>query len=508
MYSPPYQSLLARLAYTVQQCPERVALHEANGTVSYAELWQRIGQARHAFAPHLQPGEHVALVLDNSADYVAAAYGAWAADGVVVGLNTSLKDEDLLNQLQHSQARVLVLTDKRLSLAQAAHAADITVLFPEDLGASQDVVAPLPEHTGTHTNPHARATLIYTSGTTGQPKGVVLSHGNLAANVLAVQQTLPIRADDITVCLLPFFYAYGCSVLHTHLTAGATLVLENSFMYPHKVLQRMAAMSATAFYGVPSSYYLLLERDHLQHIDLSRLRYCAQAGGAMDPARIDQFCARLPHTAFFVMYGQTEACSRLSTLPTDARATKPGSVGIALPGVTLSIQDEQGRMLPPGETGEVCAQGPNVMQGYWQAPEDSARTLRAGWLLTGDLGYLDQDGYLYLTGRSREMIKTGAHRVSPLEIEQLINTVPGVSETAAIAVPDHLLGEVIRVCVLTNSPSDALRREILQTCKARLAPYKIPKQVAFYEAFPRTASGKVQKHLLQPDRDDLNAHEH
>lgn len=508
MPEPKYQSLLARLALTVQRQPEHVALHEAGNAVSYAALWNRVALARDAIGPLLQPGEHVALVLDNGADYVAAVYGTWAAEGVVIGLNTSLKDDDLLSQIRHSQARVLVLTDKRLALAEAALAAGVRVLSPAELQAGHDATGPLPASAGLHTPADAAATLIYTSGTTGQPKGVVLSHGNLAANVLAVQHTLPIRADDIAICLLPFFYAYGCSVLHTHLTAGATLVLENSFMYPHKVLQRMAAMGATAFYGVPSSYYLLMERDHLQHTDLSRLRYCAQAGGAMDPARIAQFCTLLPHTDFYVMYGQTEACSRLSTLPAAMRAAKPGSVGTALPGVTLSIQDEQGRMLPPGETGEVCAQGPNVMQGYWQAHEDTARTLRAGWLLTGDLGYLDQDGYLYLTGRSREMIKTGAHRVSPLEIEQLINTVPGVSETAAIAVPDHLLGEVIRACVLTASPSDALRREILQACKARLAPYKIPKQVAFFEAFPRTASGKVQKHLLQPDRDDLNAHEH
>src|SRR5690606_38447271 len=283
------------------------------------------------------------------------------------------------------------------------------------------------------------------------PKGVVLTHANLAANAAAIQASLPMRPDDVTLCLLPFFYAYGFSVLHTHLSLGATLVLEHSLMYPQKVLQRMSDVRATAFYGVPSSYYLLLERGHLARAQLGGLRYCAQAGGPMDPARIDEVCAALPQAAFHVMYGQTEACSRLSTLPAVWRQAKRGSVGIALPGVKLSVQDEHGKLLPASQIGEICAQGPNVMQGYWAASEDTARTLQGGWLHTGDLGYLDEDGCLFITGRIREQIKTGAHRVSPWEIEQLIQSVDGVREAAVVGEPDPLLGEIIHAYVIAEA---------------------------------------------------------
>ncbi len=332
---------------------------------------------------------------------------------------------------------------------------------------------------------------------------MVLSHENLAANASAIQQALPMEPADISLCPLPFFYAYGFSVLHSHLTLGATLMLESSMMYPLQVLERMRDAHVTAFYGVPSTYYVLLERGHLAHATaqgwLDSLRYCAQAGGAMDPERIDSIRSLLPNIRFHVMYGQTEASSRLTTLPSERLNEKRGSAGRPIAGVTLSIRSsEDGHALAPGANGEVCAQGRNVMLGYWQAPEDTARILRDGWLWTGDVGHLDADGYLYLTGRSREMIKTGAHRVSPWEIEQLIQSVPGVREAAVIAAPDRLLGEVIQACVQSteHADQDALRRQILQTCKMRLAPYKVPKYVVFIGELPRTASGKVRKHLL------------
>jgi long-chain acyl-CoA synthetase len=505
-------SLLHRLFEVAQAQPDHLALVEGDRSITYGELWGRVGTIAQALASLVKPQDRVALVMDNGLDYVASVYGAWAAGAVVVGLNTSLKEPDLLQQISHCQARVVLLGKKSAKLAEPAAALGVAVLYPQDLPESLPMASqplwPVSGLAPVALASHAPATIIYTSGTTGLPKGVALSHGNLSANVAAVQQSLPIRADDIALCPLPFFYAYGFSVLHTHLSMGAALVLENSFMYPQKVLQRMAALGVTSFYGVPSTYYLLLERDHLSQASLGQLRYAAQAGGAMDPARIALFRERLPNTDFYVMYGQTEACSRLTTLPSHALARKTGSVGLPLPGVSLSIRDPDGAQLATRQIGEVCARGPNVMQGYWQADEDTAQVIRQDWLWTGDLGYLDEDGFLHLTGRSREMIKTGAHRVSPWEIEQLINGVAGVKETAVLSMPDRLLGDVIRACVIADLPTETLRRDILQVCKARLAPHKIPRQVDFLAHFPRTASGKVQKHLLRPDTDDKNQYEH
>lgn len=496
---PPAVPLLERLCVCARAHPDKAAFLDGGAATRYGALWQAALRWRDALLGAVARGDRVALLLDNSAETAAAGYGIWAAGGVWVALNTGLKQEDLLWQIRQCGARGLVAGDKYASIADAAAREGVHVWRAGATPPSQRPDAP---PAGTAPPPPTElaspAAIIYTSGTTGAPKGVVLTHGGLAANVAAIQQALPMRRDDVTLCLLPFFYAYGFSVLHTHLSLGATLALAHSLMYPQQVLQGMADAGVTAFYGVPSSYYVMLERGHLANARLPSLRYCAQAGGAMDPARIDEVCAAQPQAAFYVMYGQTEACSRLTTLPSRMRTARTGSVGPAIEGVTLSIQTEDGTPLPAGQTGEVCARGPNLMQGYWDAPEATAQALRGGWLRTGDLGRLDADGFLYLIGRSREQIKTGAHRVSPWEIEQLIQGVPGVREAAVTGEPDRLLGESVHAYVIADEPSDILRRAIMQACKARLAAYKVPRHLSFLPDFPRTASGKVRKHLLAP----------
>lgn len=513
-------SLLSRLRQRVAEHPERVALVEGDRRLTYGELGERIERIGQALVQRIQPGDRVALVMDNGADSVSALYGIWWAGGVVVTLNNALKPHDLAALLAQCGA-TLVLIDQTaagLPAALSVLAADATCTPPAlAMTVVELAAAPLATVATAATaaalprlgQPGDTAALIFTSGTTGQPKGVMLSHANLAANVTAVQHTLPMRPDDITLCVLPFHYAYGGSVLHTHLTLGATLVLENSFMYPQRIVTRMAECEVTAFYGVPSSFYLLMSRGHLSTAPLPRLRYLAQAGAAMAPARISELRQLLPHAPLWLMYGQTEACSRLTTLSPADHADRPGSAGRALPGVTLAILDADGGPLPAGERGEVCARGPNVMQGYWASPADTAAVLKGGWLRTGDIGHLDGDGFLYLHGRSRDILKIGAHRVAPQEIEHAIQGVAGVQECAVLAMPDALLGEVPRACVIPapgHVPSEALKRDILRACREQLALYKCPKQVDFFDAFPRTASGKVQKHLIAEGTGQANHH--
>ena len=499
--SSPLPPLLpTRLSEVAQARPDHPALEAGGMVTAYGVLWSRITALGEVLRSRIRPGDRVALALDNGAEYVVGLYAIWHAGGVAVGLNTALKSDDLVHLAQRCGAS-LVLADgdgPHSAFGTALAAAGLPV-WPTATWPAQ-LPADAPEPRPRVLRPDQGAVLIFTSGTTGEPKGALLTHGALAANVAAVQQVLPMQADDVTLCVLPFHYAFGGSVLHTHLTLGATLVLENSFMYPQQVMQRMVQRQVTAFYGVPSSYYLLLARGHLAHAPLPSLRYAAQAGGPMEPARIDEVCAAWPQASFWVMYGQTEACSRLTILPASVRQRKAGSVGLPLPGVRLRILDPLGQPLPAGATGEVCAQGPNLMQGYWDAPQDTAATLRDGWLHTGDLGHLDDDGFLFLQGRLREIIKVGAHRVAPLEIERVIQSVPGVRECAVVAQPDPLLGEAVRACVVHHPGvmPDVLRRDILRTCREQLALYKLPKHIDFVDDFPRTASGKVQKHRLPP----------
>ena len=467
--------LLGRLLHQAAIRPMHPAFIEGDRVTSYGELATLIATQGEALKSLIQPGERVAVAMDNCTELAVAIYAIWWAGGVAVALNPALKPADIAQLTEACQAR----------FCWAALA--------EVPPASTTDTAPRAAESG------ALASLVFTSGTTGQPKGVMLSHGALAANALAVQQTLPMSPADVTLCVLPFHYAFGSSVLHTHLSLGATLVLENSFMYPQRIVQRMAQVAATHFYGVPSSFYLLLERGQLASQPLPSLRHVAQAGGPMDPARIERVRQALPEVGFWVMYGQTEACSRLTTLAPDRLASKPGSVGAPLPGVELQVRNQQGRSLPTGEVGDIWARGPNLMLGYWASPEDTATTLVDGWLHTGDIGRLDVDGFLFLHGRSREILKVGAHRVSPHEIEQCIQAVPGVGECAVVPLPDELLGEVVRACVVPTAghpPLPQLTRDIQRHCREHLALYKAPKQIDFFDALPRTASGKVQKHLI------------
>jgi acyl-CoA synthetase (AMP-forming)/AMP-acid ligase II len=484
----------------------KVAVVSAAGSCTYGELRRRALNLANYLRPRIAPGDRVALVLENSADYIACSYGIWAAGGVVAGLNTALQDADILHLLAHCGARHVAIAAKatrlRDTLAGTERACSVLLSGEQvqSLHGAEQYLVDLPQAQDKapmeHSKPHDLAMLVYTSGTTGAPKGVMLSHANLEQNTAAIVDYLDIRNTDRVMCVLPFYYSYGNSVLHTHIRSGATLVLENSLMYPHRLLEQMQEQAVTAFYGVPSTFNLLLARTQPGQCNLGHLRYCAQAGGAMDTAKIDQWCSAVPNSAFVVMYGQTEASARLAWLPPAMRTSKPGSVGIAIPGVELAIEDPTGQQQPPGVQGEVCVRGNNVMQGYWHDRAATDEVLRNGWLHTGDLGYLDEDGYLYLVGRSREMIKSGAHRISPREIEDLISSIDGVSEVAVIGIANDILGQVIKACVIAETGSETLRKTIQRHCREHLAAYKVPKHVEFYLEFPRTASGKIQKHLL------------
>ena len=298
------------------------------------------------------------------------------------------------------------------------------------------------------------------------------------------------------MCPLPFHFSYGMSVLNSNLASGAHLVLEDNLAFPQVLVKRLQDEGITGFAGVPATFALLLGRTQLADFDLSRLRYVTQAGGAMPRTQIQALRAALPQARLFVMYGQTEATARLSYLPPDELDEKLGSVGLPLPGVDIEIRDPSGRVVPDDAIGELCARGPNVMMGYWDDAALTAQVVRDGWLHTGDLAHRDGDGYLYIDGREVEMIKVGAFRVSPQEIEEVLATLPGVQEVAVTGMPDALLGQAIKAVIV---PREGARVDVMGVkahCRAHLAQYKIPKVVEFAAELPRTSSGKVQRYKL------------
>lgn len=500
-------SLLAALQSHGRQRPDAVAIMQGDRRVTYGELWgQARALAKFLMDAGLRPGDRVALLMDNSPEYVATCYGVMAAGGAVVALNTAVRAQDLETWIRHCEAAWLVADAAHAELGglRAQIGTSVRVMLVGEGGASEpaadarwaDLAVPVGDIAIAQPAGEALAAIIYTSGTTGHPKGVMLSHGNLAANIRSILDYLPIDASDRAMNVLPFYYSYGNSVLHTHLVAGATLILENSMVYPHRVLARMAEAGATSFAGVPSTYALLLNRTRLSDYALGSLRYLTQAGGPMAPALMQRLRAALPQARLYVMYGQTEATARLAYLPPERLEEKLGSAGIAIPGVRIEVRSETGQPLPAGQVGEICVAGENIMLGYWRDSEATARVLVDGWLHTGDMAYCDAEGYLFIQGRRSDMIKTGAHRVNPREIEEAIIELEGVADVAVVGVDDDILGQVIKAVVVPRPGATPDPLRIKAHCRARLASYKVPKFVEYSSDLPRTASGKVKRYLL------------
>jgi acyl-CoA synthetase (AMP-forming)/AMP-acid ligase II len=334
------------------------------------------------------------------------------------------------------------------------------------------------------------AALLLTSGSTGDPKGVRLSHANIQANARSIISYLGLRDDDRMLVVLPFNYCYGLSLLHTHLHVGGSVVLNNLFMFPVKVLEELAARECTGFAGVPSTYQILLRKTDLARRQFPHLRHVQQAGGRLPAPLIQELRQALPrHTRVFVMYGATEATARLTYLPPERLDDKLGSIGVPIPGVQLRICDEDSHELPPGQTGEVVASGPNIALGY---DEDGPnRRLRDGQLFTGDLGYVDADGFYWLVARQADFIKSFGFRISPREIEDVIAALPEVLEVAVVGVKDEEAGEAVAAYVVP-APGQMLTTEtVRQHCLKHLPNHKVPQRVEIRADLPKNEAGKV-----------------
>jgi acyl-CoA synthetase (AMP-forming)/AMP-acid ligase II len=501
--------MVDRLKLVSSDSGNAIAVVQGSRGYTYAEIGQLTANvASYLISTGLTRGDRAAILVANSAQYIAIFYGIWAAGGVTVALNTQAKARDIANWVTHSGAKWLFADSRHPEAARVSEMLDETTrlvrVCPEGQPQEQDldpVWQEIEQASETFCDLHIHerdlASIIYTSGTTGHPKGVSLSHGNLAANTDSILDYLKLSRSDSIVNVLPFYYSYGNSILHTHIAVGARLVLENSLLYPHRVVARISQERVSGFSGVPSTFSLILGRVELAKYDLSSLRYLTQAGGPMSPAIADRLLATLPQAELFIMYGQTEASARLSYLPSSQVKEKRGSIGIPIPGVSIEIRDKKGTIANPGVTGEICAKGPNIMQGYWRDESKTSEVIIDGWLHTGDLAHYDEDGYIYIDGRSSEMIKSGGNRISPKEVEEIILELSEVQEVAVVGISDEHLGESIKAFVVPIPGGKLDVKAVQLHCRKNLALYKIPKSVEFTDSLPKTASGKVQRYLLQ-----------
>jgi acyl-CoA synthetase (AMP-forming)/AMP-acid ligase II len=292
---------------------------------------------------------------------------------------------------------------------------------------------------------------------------------------------------------LPLHYCYGRSVLQTHLLVGGSVFFDDRFTFPRVVFDEVVRQSCTGFAGVPLTFETIQRQLDAEVLSRCGLRYITQAGGRMRPETIDWVREAFAPAELFVMYGQTEATARLSYLPPARAHEKRGSVGVAVDNVELAIVDDDGCRTATGDEGHVVARGPSITPGYFQAPEDTAEVLRDGWLYTGDRGYLDDDGFLFLVGRSKDFLKLRGNRVSALEIEELVATHPAVAEVAVVGTTDQFGAEQAVAFVVVAPGAAATEPDIRRHCRAGAPLYKVPRFVRFVDWLPRTSSNKIAK---------------
>jgi long-chain acyl-CoA synthetase len=450
-------------------------------------------------------GQRAILLADSGAFWTAAYLGIIRAGMVCVPLPPRISAEEL-DYICAVTEPAFIFVEAKYAPAVAGKFVDIPVVcdVPAPQLASARSLASLREPPGDsldslpEVKPDDLAALMFTSGSTGRPRGVMVSNRNIIANTDSIIEYLKLTANDRIMAVLPFHYCFGASLLHTHLRVGGSVVIDSRFMYPERVLQRMQETACTGFAGVPSHFQILLRKSAIAKMSFPHLRYVQQAGGHLAPTFIAELRRALPSTQVLVMYGQTEATSRLSYLPPELLDSKLGSIGKGIPGVDLSVVDELGQPVLPGQTGEIVAEGGNVTLGYWQDEEETARHFRDGKLYTGDLATVDEDGFIYIVDRAKDFLKCGGKRVSCRNLENILLEHAALLEAAVVGVPDEVLGEaVVAYVVPRDSGSQPSSEQLTAYCRERMPLPVVPKRFVMLRAIPKNGSGKILKPLLK-----------
>lgn len=463
--------------------PRGPAVADGATSLTNAELLARVDAAAAQLADlGIGAGDVVALRLTNRVEFVVLLFAAWRLGATVTPVNPALTDVEVARQLDDSAARILVIEE------DSAGVGDVPTLPVADLARETSTEVPPVD------DPSALALLIYTSGTTGVPKGVMLDHANLDAMTRMGQAALEVGPEDRCLLILPLFHVNGIVVsILTPLRAGASVVIAERFN-PTTFFEVLERERPTFFSAVPTIYSMLAALPDDVRPDTSSVRF-AVCGAAPASAEL---LARFEGRYGFPLvegYGLSEATCGSTVNPVDG-LRKPGTVGLPFPGQELRIIGADGRPVPVGENGEVEVRGANVMRGYLGRPDDTAAVIRDGWLRTGDVGHLDDDGYLTLVGRSKEMIIRGGENIYPKEIEDVLSAHPAVLESAVVGVPDEKWGEVV-VAFVQARPGVSVDVDALQVrCREQLSGYKRPTAIHVLEALPKNAVGKLDKRSL------------
>lgn len=435
-------------------------------------------------------GDTVGVLLLNSPKYVTTLLGVWKAGKTPVPLNYLLPPQELAYIIKDSGMSALITSQ---FFAQAVAA--IKPLFGDKglilMADAPDFAPKVSKTAGSYKDP---ALYLYTSGTTGKPKGVILTHRNLATNVDSCQRAGQFDHRDSFLCLLPFFHTYAITgTILLPLLNGSKMVLVDRFQ-PMKVMKLIEDHAISVFLAIPSMYRVLAHTEG--DFDLKSVRFPISGGEPLPIAVAEAFEKRFG-VPIFEGYGQTEA-SPVISLNIPAKR-KMGTVGAALPGVEIAIWDDQKNPVDTDVIGEIMVRGPSVMQGYYNLPEETSKTISREWLHTGDLGKIDTEGFVTITGRKKDLIISAGENIYPREIEEVLAQHPKVKEVAVVGVKDEVRGEVPKAFVIAREGMTVDEKELRQFCRENIANYKVPKHFVVVPDLPRTPTGKILKRMLPTD---------
>lgn len=448
-------------------------------------------------------GDRVIIQTPNCPEVFCAFSAAWRLGAVIVPINYMIGEEETAYIYRDSGAKVLISSKAFRTKIQAARKQanniEVVILIDDDLPQEalsyrQLAGAAAEETFIADTAPDDMAALIYTAGTTGKPKGVIHTHGSLYSNALMQHQTFPSTDGMTYVSILPLCHSYGIASSNVGLFRTSTMVLLNSFDL-NVIFSSIEKYRASILAAVPTMYVYMLMYPEPEKFDLSSMKYwiCGSA-----PLAVETWNKFKEIYGFEIIegWGLTEAGANNSCNPWEGEK-KIGSIGLPMKGTEMKIFDHADKEVPRGESGEIVIRGPQVMKGYWNKPDETALSLRDGWLYTGDVGYVDSDGYFWITDRKKDLIIKGGENISPRTIEEVLYTCPGVSEAAVIGVKDDKYGEEIKAFIVAETGKKPTAEDVINFCKKKLTSFLVPKYVVFLEAMPKSLVGKILKTELR-----------
>jgi len=493
------------LMQSAKQFSDRPAFIFMGETTTYAQFNKQVEHLAAGLARHgIGKGDAVALLMDNRPHFVSAYYAILRVGAVVVPMNPIYTAREISFILSNSKAKAAIalsalqpvltpmkdqIEDLQLLIYTESIENEITIDQLVQEGQESETGYAEPER-----NEDDLAVILYTSGTTGQPKGAMLSHRNMASNAEAMGILFELVPEDRMVAVLPMFHVFCMTVcMNGPIRTGAAIIIVPKF-HPADVLQTIREQKATCFAGVPTMYNYLLQLPTATKEDFSSIRIYCSGGASMPVELLHKFEAKYD-AKVLEGYGLSEAAPATTFNPLHG-TRKPGSVGVDIPLVKNKVVDPEGNEVARGEVGELVVHGPNVMIGYLGLPDDTAAALRDGWLYTGDMARMDEEGYVYIVDRKKDMILVDGYNVYPREVEEVLYQHPAIIEAAVIGIPDEVHGEAVKAFVALKEVAVS-QEDIMAFCRDKLAKYKVPRQVEFVAELPKNSTGKILRRSLR-----------